>query len=108
GGLGRRDFMTEMRSFRAGILHGGGYVGGELLRLLLAHPNVEPVAITSRTFAGRPVWASHAALRGATNLSFIEGKPDALLALDLDVVFVAAEHGKSATTIAALLASGYE
>ena len=100
--------MSEIRQYRAGILHGGGYVGGELLRLLLAHPHVAPAAATSRTFAGRPVWAAHQALRGATDLFFVEGEPRELADQGLDVVFIAAEHGKSAATIAELLAAGYE
>ena len=98
--------MNIERIYRAGILHGAGYAGGELLRLLLSHPNVLVEAITSRSFAGRPVWEAHLPMRGATDLRFTEGDPKQLL--DLDVVFVSAEHGKSAATVAELLSAGYE
>ncbi|HEX7070666.1 MAG TPA: N-acetyl-gamma-glutamyl-phosphate reductase, partial [Rhodothermales bacterium] len=99
--------MSETRTYRAGILHGGGYAGGELLRLLLAHPHVTPAVITSRTYAGKPVWTAHTALRGATELVFSDdGALEELL--DLDVVLVSAEHGKSAATIVKLLDAGYE
>jgi len=54
--------MAETK--RIAILHGAGYVGGELIRLLLAHPYCKLEAVTSRTFAGRPLWHAHPALRG--------------------------------------------
>ena len=49
---------------RVAILHGAGYAGGELVRLLLGHPNAQTVAVTSRSQAGKPVWTTHPALRG--------------------------------------------
>ncbi|ACY47842.1 N-acetyl-gamma-glutamyl-phosphate reductase [Rhodothermus marinus] len=90
---------------RIAILHGAGYVGGELIRLLLAHPHCQLVAVTSRTFAGRPLWHAHPALRGQTELTFVE--EDALALSELDAVLIAAEHGQGARTVQHLLESGY-
>ena len=61
---------------RAGIVGGSGYTGGELLRLLHFHPQVEISQITSREHAGRYVHTVHPNLRGASRLKFIH--PDAL------------------------------
>ena len=44
---------------RASIIGASGYVGGELLRLLLAHPNVEVAQVTSQSLAGRFVHSTH-------------------------------------------------
>ncbi len=48
------------------------YVGGEILRLLLRHPQVEVSAVTSNTYAGEFVHRVHPNLRGQTNLKFIK------------------------------------
>ncbi len=90
-------------AFRVGILHGAGYGGGELVRLLLGHPAVEIAGVTSRTFAGQPVWASHAALRGQTELAFSES----LDLTQVDAVVIAAEHGQAAATVAWLDKAGF-
>jgi LysW-gamma-L-alpha-aminoadipyl-6-phosphate/LysW-L-glutamyl-5-phosphate reductase len=87
---------------RAAVLHGAGYAGGELVRLLLAHPHVDLVAVTSRSFEGQPVWAAHPALRGQTDLHFSSEFAD------VEVVFIAAEHGRAARTVPALLEAGFE
>ncbi|MCS7083220.1 MAG: N-acetyl-gamma-glutamyl-phosphate reductase [Bacteroidetes bacterium] len=89
---------------RVALLHGSGYAGRELIRLLLGHPRVQLVAVTSRHYAGSPLWAAHPELRGLSELRFVErldlnGSPDA--------VFVAAEHGKGAETVRELLQRGY-
>ena len=74
---------------RAAIVGGSGFVGGELLRILLGHPNVEVAAVTSTKLAGRPVHAVHPNLRGSTELTFC-----ALEELDeYDVLFTATPHG---------------
>ena len=66
----------------------GGYVGGELLRLLLGHPRVELVAATSTRFAGRRVDGVHPNLRGVTDLAF-----SSLDELDgCDALFLATPH----------------
>ena len=95
-----------MDVYRVAVLHGAGYVGGELVRLLLGHPNVELEAVTSRSFAGQPVWMAHPTLRGAIDLHFVAH--DALDLNGLDAIFIAAEHGKGAAQAASLLEAGYE
>lgn len=93
-------------SARVGILHGASYVGGELIRLLVGHPHAELAAVTSRTFAGKPLSESHAALRGQVEHSFIAPSEVPLDALD--AVLVAGEHGQSMHLIPELLEAGFE
>ncbi|MFJ9418685.1 N-acetyl-gamma-glutamyl-phosphate reductase [Streptomyces sp. NPDC101227] len=73
---------------RVAVVGGAGYIGGELLRLLLGHPGVELAAATSRSFAGRAVAGVHPNLRGRTELRFCE--PASLG--EYDVLFLAAPH----------------
>lgn len=74
---------------RAAIVGASGYVGGELLRLLLAHPQVEVTQITSETYAGQYAYFVHPNLRGHTDLRF-----DCLADLTLcDLLFLALPHG---------------
>ena len=80
---------------RAGIVGGSGYTGGELLRLLHFHPQVEVTQITSREQAGRYAHAVHPNLRGVSSLRFIH--PDALE--DCDLLFLALPHGTAARHI---------
>jgi len=77
------------------IVGGSGYVGGELLRLLLFHPHVAVRQITSASQAGRYVHTVHPNLRGVTQLQF--SHPDVLEAADL--LFLAAPHGQAAGSI---------
>ena len=65
---------------RVGIVGGSGYTGGELLRLLHFHPQVEVTQITSREYAGRYVHTVHPNLRQVSRLKFIH--PDALAQSD--------------------------
>ena len=87
------------------LLHGAGYVGGELVRLLSGHPTVALTAVSSRTFAGQPVWQAHPHLRGQTELAFID--PNDLDVSGVDALLVASEHGQSAREIPALLEAGF-
>lgn len=76
---------------RAGVVGGAGYIGGELLRLLLGHPQVEIAGTTSTRLAGRRVDSAHPNLRGVTDLSFSDPA-------DLgrcDVLFLASPHGRT-------------
>ncbi len=78
-----------------GIVGGSGYVGGELLRLLLFHPQVTVKQITSASQTGRYVHTVHPNLRGVTSLQFVH--PGALEPADL--LFLAMPHGEAAGTI---------
>ncbi len=80
---------------QAAIVGASGYVGGELLRLLLAHPKVEVTQITSETYAGQYAHFVHPNLRGNTRLRF---KP--LADLDAcDLLFLALPHGHAMNRI---------
>ena len=57
---------------KVGIVGGTGYTGVELLRLLVAHPEVEIQAITSRSEKGLPVADMYPNLRGHLDLAFSE------------------------------------
>jgi len=83
------------QNVRVGIVGGSGYTGGELLRLLLDHPNVTVEAITSRQRVGEPVHRAHPNLRRRTDLKFTA--PDDIAALD--VLFLCMPHGRSAPEI---------
>ena len=77
---------------RVAIAGGSGYAGGELLRLLIAHPDAEVVQITSERLAGKLAQRAHPNLRGATRLRF-----RTLAELDrCDVLVSCLPHGESA------------
>ncbi len=76
---------------RIGIVGGTGYTGAELLRILVRHPAVEPVVITSRGEAGTPVADLFPHLRGLLELGFTEPDPGALG--ECDLVFFATPNG---------------
>ena len=90
---------------RIGLLHGAGYVGGQLIRLLAAHPNAGLHTATSRTFAGQPVHAAHPSLRGQIDHTFTA--PDDAALHNLDALLVAAEHGQSMQVVPEILATGF-
>ncbi|MEC9373227.1 MAG: N-acetyl-gamma-glutamyl-phosphate reductase [Planctomycetota bacterium] len=79
----------------ASIVGASGYGGGELLRLLLSHPQVEVKQITSRQNAGKFALSVHPNLRGRTKLKFTT--PDQLE--KCDVLFLGLPHSKSAADI---------
>ncbi len=83
-------------SVRVGIVGGTGYGAGELLRLLVDHPEVEVTQIISSSQAGAFAHAMHPHLRGRTLPRFIS--PDALA--DCDVLFLAQPHGEAQGHIA--------
>jgi len=73
------------------IVGGSGYGGGELLRLLLGHPNVEIKQVTSRSHLGEYVYQVHPNLRKRTQLKFSD--PASLRPVDL--LFLAQPHGQA-------------
>ena len=73
------------------IIGGSGYGGGELLRLLLGHPNVEVKQVTSRSHLGEYVYQVHPNLRKRTQLKFSD--PAAME--PVDVLFLAQPHGQA-------------
>jgi len=84
------------------VVGGSGYVGGELLRVLLGHPSVTLSQVTSDSMAGKPLSRAHPNLRGATTLSFSrrsELRP-------ADATFLATPHGEAMDGMPELLATG--
>ena len=76
---------------KVGILGAAGYTGGELIRLLLNHPEVEIVFANSESNAGNKVYDVHEGLMGDTEMEFSSEMP-----FDkVDVVFFCFGHGKS-------------
>jgi len=90
---------------RVGVFGASGYVGGELLRLLLAHPKIEVTAATSNTYAGEYIYRVHPNLRGQTMLKFINSDPDKVSTL-CDVLFISTPHGVSSKFVPHLLETG--
>ncbi|MBO7590327.1 MAG: N-acetyl-gamma-glutamyl-phosphate reductase [Prevotella sp.] len=76
---------------KVGVLGAAGYTGGELIRLLLNHPEAEIVFANSESNAGNLVSDVHEGLIGETDLKFTDEMP-----FDkVDVVFFCFGHGKS-------------
>ena len=75
---------------KAGIIGAAGYAGGELLRILLAHPEVSEIAAGSQSLAGKPVTAAHPNLRKRTPLAFVPYDE----VRDCDVLFLAMPNGE--------------
>jgi N-acetyl-gamma-glutamyl-phosphate/LysW-gamma-L-alpha-aminoadipyl-6-phosphate reductase len=73
------------------IVGGSGYGGGELLRLLLAHPCVEVKQVTSRSHLGEYVYQVHPNLRKRTQLKF----SDPAVLAPVDILFLAQPHGQA-------------
>jgi N-acetyl-gamma-glutamyl-phosphate/LysW-gamma-L-alpha-aminoadipyl-6-phosphate reductase len=84
---------------QAAIAGGSGYAGGELLRLLLAHPEVEVTQVTSERLGGKYVHSVHPHLRRRTELKF---EPRSALQ-PADVLFLALPHGQSSREAERLL-----
>jgi len=80
---------------RAAVIGGAGYAGGEVLRILVGHPEVEVIQVTSERLLGKPVASVHPPLRGRTDLRF--SSRDALASAD--VLFSALSHGESSHAI---------
>ena len=76
---------------KVGILGAAGYTGGELIRLLLNHPEAEIVFANSESNAGNLVSDVHEGLIGETNLRFTDAMPFD----QVDVIFFCFGHGKS-------------
>jgi LysW-gamma-L-alpha-aminoadipyl-6-phosphate/LysW-L-glutamyl-5-phosphate reductase len=87
---------------KAVVVGGSGYVGGELLRLLLRHPGVEVVQVTSNSMAGKSVGRAHPNLRRATDLAFVPHSQRTAT----DVTFLATPHGESMAAMPEILANG--
>ena len=82
--------MTEqiVNNIKAGIVGGAGYTGGELMRILINHPNVEIAFVHSESNAGNLISDVHTDLFGETDMRF-----SATLDQSIDVLFLCVGHG---------------
>jgi N-acetyl-gamma-glutamyl-phosphate reductase len=78
------------RGLKAGIMGGAGYGGGEMIRILLNHPNVNLTFVHSRSHAGTPIYEVHTDLFGDTGLKFTDQ-----IDWNIDVLFLCMGHGES-------------
>jgi N-acetyl-gamma-glutamyl-phosphate reductase len=85
---------------RVAVAGASGYAGGELLRLIAAHPDLELGPVTAGSNAGAPVTAVHPQLAEFADRTFEETDPDRLASADL--VFLALHHEQSAAIAARL------
>lgn len=88
-----------------GVIGASGYVGGELLRLLLNHPKVEVKVATSRQHAGEYIYRVHPNLRGLTKLQFTGEDPERVGG-KVDLVFLALPHKVSLKVVPKLVEMG--
>ncbi|MFT6202676.1 MAG: N-acetyl-gamma-glutamyl-phosphate reductase [Spirosomataceae bacterium] len=80
-----------MTSINIGIIGGAGYTGGELLRILINHPNAHIQFVNSQSQGGKFVYETHKDLLGETALKFTKELGFA----DTDVIFLCSGHGQS-------------
>ncbi|MDN5343946.1 MAG: N-acetyl-gamma-glutamyl-phosphate reductase [Clostridia bacterium] len=90
---------------KAGIIGATGYTGAELVRILARHPEVELVALTSRTYAGEDIASVYPALTGYAALPCADLTPEEVLAR-CQVVFIALPHGHAVPVAARAAAKG--
>lgn len=79
----------------ASIVGAAGYTGGELLRILLDHPNVQIGQAVSRSLAGEPVSRNHPNVRSRLDLNYAPREE----LTPCDILFLCAPHGVSASNI---------
>jgi N-acetyl-gamma-glutamyl-phosphate reductase len=79
---------STSNKIKAGIVGGAGYTGGEMLRILVNHPNVDIVFVHSNSNAGNFIYEVHTDLFGDTDLKFASE-----LSNDIDVLFLCVGHG---------------
>ncbi len=77
-----------MSLIKAAIIGGAGYTGGEMIRLLLRHPQVELLSVHSTSNAGKPLYDVHKDLVGETELLFADHPHT-----EVDVLFLCVGHG---------------
>ena len=74
---------------KAGIIGGAGYTAGELIRLLINHPDVELAFVNSSSNAGNKITDVHSGLYGETEMAFTSELPLS----EIDVLFFCTAHG---------------
>jgi N-acetyl-gamma-glutamyl-phosphate reductase len=79
-----------MKKIKIGIVGGAGYTGGELIRLLVNHPQADIVFVHSKSNAGNKIAKVHTDLAGDTDLVFTDTLDEAI-----DVLFLCVGHGEA-------------
>ena len=87
--------MKNEKKYTAGIVGGAGYTGGELIRLLLHHPQVAVSFIHSRSNEGNLVSSVHQDLIGETDLKFTSSLSFEEVWGEVDVLFLCVGHGEA-------------
>jgi len=90
---------------KVAVVGASGYAGAELLRLLVQHPGVEVVLVTSESYTGSPVAAVLPSLAGLVDLSFEALAPERVASV-AEIVFLALPHAASAGPAFTLLEAG--
>lgn len=80
-----------MTKIKVGIIGGAGYTAGELLRIIIHHPNVEIVFVNSSSNAGNPIADVHSGLMGETDILFTSELP----LEKIDLLYLCVAHGDS-------------
>lgn len=80
-----------MNKIKIGILGGAGYTGGELLRVLVYHPNTEIIFVNSQSNKGKKITEVHPDLIGDTDLIFSNTE----LIEKIDLLFLCVGHGQA-------------
>lgn len=96
--------MKTSEAIKVAVIGASGYAGEELVRLLLSHPHVDLVTVTSRQFVDKPlaqIFPRFAHREKAKALKFTESDPEELLGADF--IFLALPHGISAETAQPLI-----
>ncbi len=91
----------------AAVLGATGYTGFELIRLLIGHPQVKPVFISSESRAGSKLSQVHPQLAGAFDLE-LENLNVERIPASVEVVFCALPHGQSCSVVPQLLQRGFK
>jgi N-acetyl-gamma-glutamyl-phosphate reductase len=93
------------KRYRAAVIGGSGYGGGELIRRLLLHPDVDLACVSSVDYVGEPLSAAHPNLEGQSKLTFQNLEP-AEAARGMDVVLLGLPHKVSAHKVPSIISTG--
>lgn len=94
-----------MAKLRAAVVGATGYAGGELVRILSGHPDVDLTLITSRKQAGQDYDTIYPSFRKVVRLAFADSDA-AVVAENADVAFLALPHKASMAMVPGLLDAG--